>query len=213
MLALSSQLGISQDLIWTGGYETDSEEPSLYLRASDLAVLPFDQGVFLSNSSFASCAAHRLPIITTKGLVLEPQFVDKDNLVLVPPKEPQQLAEAILATLADVRLLEKISHGAYQFAENFASWSYTAEQTISIFRGEKPAGRHKKNFTHVGDSLWRQARVVLRHIYHPCQICGEKSDAPEKPCLAVRQNNLLWEICRSDIKYVIPLSIFSPAKF
>jgi polysaccharide biosynthesis protein PslF len=140
LLSLASELGISQYLIWTGAYETDSEEPSVYLRASDLAVLPFDQGVFLSNSSFASCAAHHMPIITTKGSFLEPQFIDGENLVLVPPKEPEQLAKTISTTLADRALLRTISAGAYQLAEKYSSWPRTTEETISIFAGEKRAG-------------------------------------------------------------------------
>lgn len=137
LLELSSQLGISEDIVWTGAYETDSEEASLYLRASDLAVLPFDQGVFLSNSSFASCAAHHLPIITTRGDYLESQFVDRENLVLVAPKDPKLLAQAILVTLVDVRLLERIADGAYELAKKVFSWSQTIEQTMAIFRGEK----------------------------------------------------------------------------
>jgi polysaccharide biosynthesis protein PslF len=136
LLTLAEELGISQYIIWTGEYATDSEDPSLYLSASDLAVLPFDQGVFASNSSFAACAAHRLPIITTKGASLEPQFVDKENLVLVPPKDPEQLAHAIVTTLADARLLKTISDGSYALAQKFSSWQRTTEQTISIFRGE-----------------------------------------------------------------------------
>ncbi len=137
LLSLALELGISQNVIWTGAYDTDSEEPSLYLRASNLAVLPFDQGVFLSNSSFAACAAHHLPIVTTKGASLETPFVDKENLILVPPMNPQCLAQTILATLADVRLLEKISDGAYRLSQKI-TWAKTTEQTIAIFRGEKP---------------------------------------------------------------------------
>ena len=44
---------------------------TLYLCAADICVLPFNVGVRLNNSSFAAAAAHGLPIVTTRGEMLE----------------------------------------------------------------------------------------------------------------------------------------------
>jgi glycosyltransferase involved in cell wall biosynthesis len=136
---LSKRLGIANQIIWTGAYETDSEEPSMYLRAADLCVLPFDRGVFLNNSSFASCAAHGLPIITTRGEMLEAPFVDRENVYLCPAKDPGALAEAILFLTDEPQLCRQLGKNGYALAEQVFSWPKAVEQTMAVFRGERQA--------------------------------------------------------------------------
>jgi len=135
---LADQLAIPGNVIWTGPYTTDSEEPSQYLRASDLCVLPFDQGVFLNNSSFASCAAHGLPIITTKGDNLETPFKDQENVLLCPPKDPDALAKAILRLINDPNLRLKLGKNGHVLAEALFSWPKAIAETLAVFKGEKP---------------------------------------------------------------------------
>src|SRR5262249_51810549 len=119
---LAKQLGVDDKVIWTGAYETDSEEPSMYLRAADFCVLPFDPGVYLNNSSFASCAEHALAIITTKGETLEPPFRDRENVILCPPKDAQALADAILALINDPQLRAQLAKNGYALAQELFSW-------------------------------------------------------------------------------------------
>jgi glycosyltransferase involved in cell wall biosynthesis len=135
---LCDDLGVGDRVIWTGGYETDSEVPSKYLRASDLCVLPFDRGVFLNNSSFGSCAAHGLPIITTRGETLESPFVDQENILLCPPKNSVLLSEAILRLVDDRQLRGKLAKNSYELAQRVFSWPHAVKETLAVFRGEAP---------------------------------------------------------------------------
>ena len=90
--ALPSKLGIEGKITRVGEYAWDSPDASLYLRASDICALPFDGGVSLNNSSFAVAATHGLPVVTTRGDVLEQPIVNERNVLLCSPKSPEELA-------------------------------------------------------------------------------------------------------------------------
>jgi glycosyltransferase involved in cell wall biosynthesis len=135
---LATQLGVADRVIWTGGYESDSAEPSLYLSACDLCVLPFDRGVYLNNSSFAACAAHGLPIVTTLGPTLESPFKHNENVFLCPPQNPRLMADAIAELVNDQALRDRLSKNVSDLAERIFSWPLAIERTLSVFRGEMP---------------------------------------------------------------------------
>jgi glycosyltransferase involved in cell wall biosynthesis len=130
---LADNLGISDRVKWTGQYEWDSDEPSLWLSAADACVLPFDLGVLLTNSSFAAAAAHGLPIITTKGPYLESQFNHQGNVLLCPPKDPDALATAILSLMENLELREILKSAVQVLAKEWFSWPKAIERTIMAF--------------------------------------------------------------------------------
>lgn len=90
---LSNKAGRADHVLWMG--YCDDEKCHLYLCAADICVLPFNVGIRLNNSSFAAAAAHSLPIVTTRGEILEAPFIDGENVRLCPPKDPAAMTEAI----------------------------------------------------------------------------------------------------------------------
>jgi glycosyltransferase involved in cell wall biosynthesis len=139
--ALASDLGIADKVVWTGDYRWDSDEASTFLRASDACVLPFDGGVHLNNSSFASATAHDLPVITTRGTLLEPQFVHGENVFLCQPKSPTEIAAAITTLVDDPTLRRTLSHGSQQLARQWYSWGPAVDRTLALLGGSRqPAG-------------------------------------------------------------------------
>jgi glycosyltransferase involved in cell wall biosynthesis len=122
ILALPDQLGISNQVRWLRGYDSDSDAASMYLYAADACVLPFDQGVTLSRSSLAAAAAHGIPIITTRGESVETPFRHEENLFLCPPKDPDALALAIHRVIGSSHLRIKLSEGARELAREWFSW-------------------------------------------------------------------------------------------
>ena len=134
--ALANELGIASKIIWTGGFAIDSTEPSLFLRAADLSVLPFDLGVTLNNSSFAGVAAHGLPIITTRGEILEQPFVDRDNVWLCKPKDADCLAQAIEQLMASSHLRFKLGEASFKLAQECFSWPKACDRTVAVFEGK-----------------------------------------------------------------------------
>jgi len=147
---LPKELGIEDKVIWTGEYASDSDAASRYLHAADICVLPFDQGVYLNNSSFAAAAAHGLPIITTQALFVEPQFLHNENVFLCPPKQPAVLAAAILTLLADPVLRERLGSGARHLAQEWFSWESAIHRIIKTLNG---AGCSNANIACATESL------------------------------------------------------------
>lgn len=132
---LAGQLEIANDLIWTGYYPTHSDEASYYLRAADVCVLPYRSGVYLNNSSFSAAAAHGLPIITTRGAVVEPAFIHGENLLLANPEDAKSLCAAMSSMVDDVDLRKHLSQGALHLAREWYSWHHATTRTIEAFTG------------------------------------------------------------------------------
>lgn len=130
MTQLALDLGIAQMVTWTGEFDWDSELPSLYLRASDICALPYNYGVLLNNSSFAMTASYGLPIITTRGGILEAPFVHEENVFLCMPKKPDELAMAIEVLIDQPHIRKRLAEGALQLAQDWFSWDRAIERTI-----------------------------------------------------------------------------------
>lgn len=130
--ALAVELGIDNKVRWTGEYAWDSDDGSTYLRAADVCVLPFDNGVRLNNSSFAAAASHGVPIITTNGTTLERQFVHEENAYLCSPRSPEALARAIETLMDQPALRQRLRSGALKLAQEWFSWERVGEKGSSM---------------------------------------------------------------------------------
>jgi glycosyltransferase involved in cell wall biosynthesis len=130
-------LGIAESVVWSGEYSWDSDLGSAYLRAADVAVLPFDNGVDLNNSSFAAVAAHGLPTITTRGEAMEDVFIDDENVLLCSPRDPTALATAMERQLIDADLRRRLRAGIETLARDWFSWDINIDRTIDAFNGPR----------------------------------------------------------------------------
>lgn len=142
---LEAHLGLADRVTWLG--HTEDEVISAYLRASDAAVLPFDEGIRLNNSSFAVCAMHGLPIITTRGKNLEAPFLDRKNVLLCAPKDAAALARAIDEVVASTELRRELGLGSQEMARSIFAWDAIistllsfVETTIQRVREPRAAG-------------------------------------------------------------------------
>jgi glycosyltransferase involved in cell wall biosynthesis len=142
LLALAKQLGIGDRIIWTGGYSWESHEASLYLRAADAFVLPIDIGVQLNNSSFAAAATHGLPIVATRGYLLEYPFSHRENVLLCPPRNPELMAAAVEALLDKPSLREELRLAALGLAKEWFSWEKAIDRTIETLLGNERSREH-----------------------------------------------------------------------
>ncbi len=137
MYALSKELSIESNTIWTGAFKAEDEEGSLNLQAADVGVFTFREGVQLNNSSVSSMAAHGLPMIATRGSWLDDPFVDQGNVVLCEPKNPPALAKAMLLVMESPELRERLRKGALKLASEWFSWERAADRTIDLLRGRE----------------------------------------------------------------------------
>jgi glycosyltransferase involved in cell wall biosynthesis len=130
LLSLPSELGIKDAVIWPGGYSWDSEDASELLWASDICVLPFIEGATMSRSSLSAAMAHRLPVITTLTERVEAPLVHKENVYLIPPKDPSVLSDAVLELMGDENLRNRLIAGAERLAAKWFSWNGAIEKTL-----------------------------------------------------------------------------------
>lgn len=124
------EAGIEHRLIWTGFLNQEDDTASCCLSALDLCVLPFDSGVHLNNSSFAAAALHGLPIITTQGRNTEAAFAHGINCCLIPPKDPEALANSIVQILADDHRQSRLGDGAIRMTGEWFSWDRLIRKTL-----------------------------------------------------------------------------------
>jgi glycosyltransferase involved in cell wall biosynthesis len=138
---LARGLGIEARVRWTGEYTWDREDASLYLRAADVCVLPFRKGIHLNNSSVASVTAHGLPLVSTRGELVESAFVDAENVLLCQPESPGELAGAIERVMDDRELRERLAAGASRLGADWFSWDRAVGRTLEACRLPTPESR------------------------------------------------------------------------
>lgn len=131
--AQAHELKIDQAISWTGEFPFDSDLGSVYLRAVDFAVLPFDWGSALNNSSLAACACHGLPVVTTRREIDDPELIDGKNVLLCPPKDASALTAAMQRLLAEPETAKRLREGSADLMRRHFSWDVSVDRTIAAF--------------------------------------------------------------------------------
>jgi glycosyltransferase involved in cell wall biosynthesis len=137
MQAMTAEMQLSDRVRWLGPLPCTSEDLSRYIFAADACVLPFKGGVRLNNSSFAACAVHGLPIITTRSEQTEPDFKDHLNVLLCPPESPGGLRNAVAELIESEELQQRLSSGVKKLAIRWHSWSDAIEHTCALLRNDR----------------------------------------------------------------------------
>ena len=130
---LSHKTGGANRIVWIG--HCNDEKSSLYLYSADICVLPFNVGVRLNNSSFAAAAAHSLPIVTTRGEILEVPFIDGENVRLCPPKDPAAMTEAINELINYPELRSRLRSGVQRLMEQCFAADRIINSTLRLLAG------------------------------------------------------------------------------
>ena len=127
---LIAGLGLGERVYWTG--YTRPEEVSVALLAVDVCVLPYRDGVSFRRGTLHACLTHGRAVVTTRPEVPLPQVRDGENMLLVEPRDPQGLAEAVARLTADPALQARLAAGATALAAEF-TWERIARQTSYSF--------------------------------------------------------------------------------
>ena len=101
--------------------------------AADLCVLPYRDGVSFLHGTFHAALAHGVPIVTTRPRLPLPELVDGGNVLLVPPEQPEALAEAITQLAGAPGLRRMLREGAKTLSEQFR-WEKIAADTLALYR-------------------------------------------------------------------------------
>jgi starch synthase len=108
------------------------EEVAVFFQRAALVVLPYVDG---SQSGIVPIAyAFKKPVVVTDvGSI--PEVVDDGKTgIIVPPKNPDLLAEAIIMLLRDSQLLEQMGQNAYDKMKAELSWDNIASEITQVYR-------------------------------------------------------------------------------
>lgn len=132
-----ADLGLT-DVAQLTGYLSDAEA-ARRLRAADLAVLPLNHGITLKSGSLITCLSYGLPVVASRGderSVLR----HRENVWLVPPRDPDALATAILYLAAHEGWRTCIASAGRELAGRF-DWLEIARRHLELYFSRGPLSR------------------------------------------------------------------------
>ena len=122
--------------------EVNSEIPHEQRQASDeeLAQLYSSCDVYVLGSWYEGCPAPPLeamacgvPVVSTDNLGIREYGIDGKNCLIVPPRNPEAMADAILRLLSDKDLCRKLSEEGLKTAQQF-TWDKTVDKVEKLFK-------------------------------------------------------------------------------
>ncbi len=128
--ALEQGLGIS-DRVFRAGYREGTEASSVFL-ASDVAVLPFEDGATMRRGSLLAALTHGLPVVTTRSAATPEEFRHAENMMLAEPGDHQGIARHLSALLEDGSLRDRVAAGARELGRRF-DWRSICAATVSVY--------------------------------------------------------------------------------
>ena len=140
--SLPDKLGLGDSVIWTGGFDWDSDAGSQYLFAGDACVLPLDWGITLNNSALAAATTHGLPVIGTEVVDAPDEALEHGrNVYLCPPRDAAALADAMRHLAEDAVFRERLRRGSRSLAAAWHSWPTMTERLAAVLAGTLPGAR------------------------------------------------------------------------
>jgi glycosyltransferase involved in cell wall biosynthesis len=136
--SLIARLGLESHFELRGHVGTRQELVELY-RKADMFVLPsHHEGM---PTVLLEALATGLPVVSTGvGGALE-VIIDRENGLLVPPADPQALAEALLTMTHDEELRRRCSANARRTVEERFSWEAVARRYLQVYQSALEAAR------------------------------------------------------------------------
>lgn len=131
--ALARRLGVA-DCVVFGGALPRAELQRIYAAADLLVVPSLAEGHPLAPLECLACGT---PVVASDLPGLRQTLQDGVNGLLVPPRDPAALAEAIARVLSDEALLDRMSRAARPSVERF-SWKRRIEELAALVPRLKP---------------------------------------------------------------------------
>lgn len=128
LVARAAQHRVQDAVVWAGRRSAD--DVSSIIRAADVYVVPFDDGVSIRRGSLMAGLAHGVPVVTTTS-ALASAYVSDDNVALVPPRDADALARRIGRLLDDPIEAARLAAAAGKLAERF-TWPAIARETRAV---------------------------------------------------------------------------------
>ena len=125
---LACKLGVKNNVIFAG--IVSEEEKLRYYMTADVCVLPSNIesfGIVILESM--ACGK---PVVATRVGGVPDVIKDKENGILVPPKDPKKLADAISYLLTDKAVAVKMGQKGRRIVQRY-SWESVTDQTEEVY--------------------------------------------------------------------------------
>lgn len=123
--------GLSSSVHWTG-YVSD-QDVSRYLTVADVVALPFTEGASLRNGSLIAAIMHGCAVITTHPTANSQLLRNGENMLLVTPRNTDDLVTALQNLYHEANLRNQIKTGVRALQHQF-SWDQIATQTVNFYQ-------------------------------------------------------------------------------
>lgn len=128
---LALRLGLAPYIHFTG-YLTDETAVGSFLKASDMVVLPYRDGVSLRRGSLMAAFRYGCPVATTTPRFEITFLRDGHNVLFIPPDDSAALAQTLRRYYESPQLQTNLRFEAEKLKHLF-EWSHIAERYISFF--------------------------------------------------------------------------------
>ena len=128
--SLAQEFGVTSRVTFTG--KVSAEKLRLLYSSSEAVILPsLYEGFGLPAAEAMACGT---PVVATRTGALPEVIGDDGAGILVPPRDPQELARAILRVLGNEEERKKMGAAGRRRVEQLFTWEKVAERTLEVYR-------------------------------------------------------------------------------
>jgi glycosyltransferase involved in cell wall biosynthesis len=120
------------DVLTPGGLPAD--DVSRHLRASDLLLLSFSDGVSTRRGTLMAGLAHGLPVVAVRGVSTDDVLLrHPDAITLTPVGDQRAFAQAVLDITSDPERLMRAGRAGRALYSTHFDWPVAAERLMTVF--------------------------------------------------------------------------------
>ncbi|WP_181861592.1 glycosyltransferase family 4 protein [Haloplanus salinus] len=127
----ATALGVQPSVHWDLRFVPDAEVPGLFSDA-DLIVFPYDD--IDQSGALLTALQYETPIVATDIAGFASVLTDGKHGYLVPPKNSEELSDAMNRILSDTELAARMSENIGDLVESIPSWVDIARRTCEVYR-------------------------------------------------------------------------------
>ena len=137
--AMIERMGLADRVTFTGKVEID-QLVHLYSTKTVLVMSSLYEGFGLPAAEAMACET---PVVVTDAGALKEVVGDEGAALLVPPKDPRALRDAILKVLDDTELRRRMGKIGRKRVEEHFAWPVAARNTLAVY--EEVIKYHRRN--------------------------------------------------------------------
>lgn len=128
---LARELGIAERVRWAPRY-IESGEVAAWMELAAVAVFPYRE--VWQSGALVAAQTFGVPIVAAAVGAMPEAVADGESGLLVPPGDPEALAAALLALLADPALARRLGERARRDARERLGWQRVAHTILGAYR-------------------------------------------------------------------------------